>query len=64
MATKNNSEIIVLKQVVSGSGKGKKQIATLVGLGLNKLNKISEIPDSVAIRGMLNKVKHLVKVIN
>jgi large subunit ribosomal protein L30 len=63
-ATASKSGSIKLQQIASGAGKGKKQIGTLIGLGLNKLNKISELQDTVAIRGMITKVKHLVKVIN
>ena len=36
--------------------------ATLVGLGLNKMNRTSELEDTPAVRGMVNKVKHLVRV--
>jgi large subunit ribosomal protein L30 len=56
-------EKIKLKQFASGAGKGKKQIATLKGLGLNKVNKVVELEDTEAVRGMFNKVKHLVEII-
>ena len=38
------------------------QRATLVGLGLNKINRTRELPDTPAVRGMINKVSHLVRV--
>ena len=38
------------------------QKATLVGLGLNKIHKTSELEDTPAVRGMIRKVKHLVRV--
>ena len=38
------------------------QKATLVGLGLNKMHKTSELEDTPAVRGMIRKVKHLVRV--
>ena len=38
------------------------QRATLIGLGLNKMNKTRELEDTPSVRGMLNKVKHLVRV--
>lgn len=38
------------------------QRATLVGLGLNKMNKSRELEDTPAVRGMIAKVKHLVRV--
>ncbi len=62
--TKNNSKkTIRIKQIASGAGRLKKQIATLKGLGLNKINRVKELEDTLAIRGMINKVKHLVIVI-
>ena len=56
--------VIKLKQLNSGAGKIKKQIQTLKGLGLNKINKIVELNDTPAIRGMINKVRHLVEIVN
>jgi large subunit ribosomal protein L30 len=38
------------------------QRATLVGLGLNKMNKTCELEDTPAVRGMIHKVQHLVRV--
>ena len=38
------------------------QRATLVGLGLNKMHKTSELEDSPEVRGMIRKVQHMVKV--
>jgi len=40
----------------------KKQRATLSGLGLNKIGRTRELEDTPAIRGMIDKVKHMVKV--
>ena len=39
------------------------QRETLIGLGLNKIGRVSELPDTPANRGMLTKVKHLVRVV-
>lgn len=39
-----------------------KQKATVEALGLKKLNKTVELPDNAATRGMIQKVRHLVKV--
>jgi len=39
-----------------------KHRATVKALGLTKLNKTVEMPDNAAVRGMIEKVKHLVKV--
>lgn len=38
------------------------QRATLVGLGLNKMHRTRELEDTPAVRGMIRKVSHMVKV--
>lgn len=53
---------IKVTQIASPIGKPKDQRATLVGLGLNKMHKVSELEDTPAVRGMIKKVQHLVKV--
>ncbi|VAW01160.1 LSU ribosomal protein L30p (L7e) [hydrothermal vent metagenome] len=40
----------------------KDQRATLIGLGLNKINRTRELEDTPAVRGMIRKVRHMVKV--
>ena len=37
--------------------------ATVRGLGLRKMNSVSEIEDTPATRGMINKISYLVKVL-
>ena len=37
--------------------------ATVRGLGLRKLNSVSELQDSPAVRGMINKISYLVKIL-
>ncbi len=49
-------------QIKSAIRRPRDQRATLVGLGLNKINRSRELPDTPAIRGMINKVAHLVRV--
>ena len=39
------------------------QRATLIGLGLNKIGRVKDLPDTPATRGMLRKVQHLVRVV-
>jgi large subunit ribosomal protein L30 len=39
------------------------QRATLVGLKLNKIGRISELEDTSSVRGMIAKVRHMVKVV-
>jgi large subunit ribosomal protein L30 len=38
--------------------------ATVRGLGLRKLNSVSELEDTAAVRGMINKIAYLVKVLD
>lgn len=47
-------------QVRSPIGRRKDQRQTLIGLGLNKINRTRDLEDTPAVRGMINKVKHLV----
>ena len=49
-------------QVGSAAGRLKKQERVLIGLGLNKMHRTRELEDTPAIRGMIEKVKHLVRV--
>ena len=45
----------------SGIGRSERQRATLRGLGLNRIDRERILEDTPAIRGMLNKVQHLVE---
>jgi large subunit ribosomal protein L30 len=49
-------------QIKSAIGRYADQRQTLIGLGLNKLHRQRELEDTPAVRGMINKVKHLVRV--
>ncbi len=57
------SKTILVKQVGSPIRRPWDQRATLIGLGLNKMNKTRELMDTPEVRGMINKVKHLVEVV-
>ncbi len=61
--TKNNTKLKIT-QVKSSIGKPDKQKKVLAGLGLGKIGKIKILNDTPAIRGMFNKVKHLVVLEN
>lgn len=54
---------VTVIQTGSPIGRRYDQEQTLVGLGLNKLNKTRTLEDTPSVRGMINKVKHLVKVV-
>ncbi len=53
---------IKVTQIGSTIGRPDSQKATLIGLGLNKMHKTRELEDTPAVRGMIKKVSHLVKV--
>lgn len=53
---------IRVTQVASGNGRKPGQQATLIGLGLNKIRKSIEVAATPEVLGMVNKVKHLLKV--
>ena len=57
-----NKKTVKVTQVGSPIGRPKDQLATLKGLGLNKMNRTRELEDTPAVRGMINKVAHLVRV--
>jgi large subunit ribosomal protein L30 len=64
MATKKKAAAGTIRVTQTGSpiGREKDQRATLVGLGLNKMNRTRELEDTPAVRGMIAKVHHLVRV--
>jgi large subunit ribosomal protein L30 len=49
-------------QIASGLGRKPDQRATLVGLGLRRMRQTRELEDTPAVRGMIAKVAHLVRV--
>ncbi len=53
---------IKVTQTGSPIGRPKDQRQTLVGLGLNKMHRTRELEDTPAVRGMIEKVSHLVRV--
>ena len=52
---------IKVVQIRSAIGREGSQRKTLIGLGLNKIGRVRELEDTPAVRGMINKVKHLVQ---
>ncbi len=61
MTDKKNATVRVT-QVASPIGRHRDQRATLVGLGLNKMHRTRELEDTPSVRGMIAKVRHLVRV--
>lgn len=53
---------VIVKQTKSPIGREGSQRKTLIGLGLNKIGRTRELEDTPSVRGMINKVKHLIEV--
>ncbi len=64
MAKKSDGKTLTVEQVGSPIRRPSVQRATLVGLGLNKIRRRSTLPDTPAVRGMIAKVGHLVRVVD
>ena len=56
------AKTLKVKQIGSPIRRHHSQRETLVGLGLNKIGRVAELPDTQQTRGMIAKVKHLVSV--
>tara|TARA_Y200000002_G_scaffold87142_1_gene69464 strand:+ start:913 stop:1101 length:189 start_codon:yes stop_codon:yes gene_type:complete len=59
MAAKQTVRVTQTKSAIGRLGD---QRQTLIGLGLNKIGRTRELEDTPSIRGMINKVKHLISV--
>ncbi|VAV92400.1 LSU ribosomal protein L30p (L7e) [hydrothermal vent metagenome] len=60
---KKDKKTLKIKQVGSPIRRPESQRKTLVGLGLNKMHRVSELEDTPEVRGMINKVHHLVEFV-
>ena len=58
-----STKTIKIEQIGSAQRRHHAQRETLIGLGLNKIGRTKELPDNPATRGMIGKVKHLVRVV-
>ncbi|MBV6656983.1 MAG: 50S ribosomal protein L30 [Devosiaceae bacterium] len=58
-----DTKTITVEQIGSPIGRKPDQRATLVGLGLNKMRRRKTLEDTPAVRGMIAKVQHLVRVV-
>ena len=61
MAT--SGKTIKVTQTGSPMRREHRQRETLIGLGLNKIGRVRHLPDTPMTRGMINKIKHLVRVV-
>ncbi|AXI43616.1 50S ribosomal protein L30 [Sulfitobacter sp. SK011] len=57
------AKTIVIKQIGSPIRRPAKQKQTLIGLGLNKMHRVRELEDTPAVRGMINKISHMVEIV-
>jgi large subunit ribosomal protein L30 len=55
---------VTVKQTGSPIRRTKDQRATLAGLGLNKMGRVSTLEDTPSVRGMIAKVAHLVEIVD
>jgi large subunit ribosomal protein L30 len=56
-------KIIKIEQTGSPIRRHHSQRETLIGLGLNRIGRVAELPDTPQVRGMIAKVNHLVRVV-
>jgi large subunit ribosomal protein L30 len=55
---------VTIEQIASPSRRPADQRATLIGLGLNRIRRRRTLQDTPAVRGMIAKVQHLVRVVD
>jgi large subunit ribosomal protein L30 len=60
----SNAKSITVEQTGSPQRRHHTQRETLIGLGLNKIGRRRDLPDTPMTRGMIRKVKHLVRVVD
>jgi large subunit ribosomal protein L30 len=58
-----SQKTVTIKQTGSPIRREKSQRATLIGLGLNKMNRVATLHDTPSVRGMMAKVAHLTQVV-
>jgi large subunit ribosomal protein L30 len=59
----SSGKTIKVMQIGSAMRREHTQRETLIGLGLNKIGRVKDLPDTPMTRGMVAKVKHLVRVV-
>ena len=60
---KDTVKSVTIKQTGSPIRRTKDQRATLAGLGLNKMGRVSTLEDTPSVRGMIAKVAHMVAIV-
>ncbi|WP_157018962.1 50S ribosomal protein L30 [Mesorhizobium xinjiangense] len=64
MAEKKKGQTVTVEQIGSPIRRPAAQRQTLIGLGLNKMHRRRTLEDTPAVRGMIAKVQHLVRVVD
>ena len=64
MMTKQDKNTVTVKQTRSLIGSTKKQVASIKGLGLRRINHEVTLEDTPEIRGMIRVVRHMVEISN
>jgi large subunit ribosomal protein L30 len=62
-AEKGKDKRLTVEQIASPQRRPKTQRQTLIGLGLNKIGRRRTLEDTAAVRGMINSISHLVRVV-
>jgi large subunit ribosomal protein L30 len=59
-----SGKTVKIEQIGSPIRRDGVQRKTLIGLGLNKIGRVKDLPDTPMTRGMITKVRHLVRVVD
>ena len=60
----NAKKTIKVEQTGSAIRRRHDQRETLIGLGLNRIGRVAEVPDTPSTRGMIAKVAHIVRIVD
>ena len=63
MAKTESKATVTVRQTGSPIRRKSDQRATLAGLGLNKLGRVSTLEDTPSVRGMIRKVAHMLEIV-
>jgi len=63
-ARPKSGKTVTVEQIASANRRPAIQGQTLIGLGLNKMRRRRTLEDTPAVRGMIHKIRHLVRVVD
>jgi large subunit ribosomal protein L30 len=64
MSAQKDRKTLRIRQIRSGIGCPREMRETLKSLGLGKMHRVAERPDTKGVRGMIAKIPHLVEVVS